>query len=82
MGTLITSSMPINMSNEETMIVYFHASLWTDPYTELQDYPKLKAAILTIGILILSIGNLMLYGIVLFERFGGDPQKRSILNQV
>jgi hypothetical protein len=76
-------NLQFTMSHMETFVVYFNASLWKDPYDEIHEYPELKAVILwPISILILIIGNLMLFGIIMFERYGGDPLKRSILNQV
>jgi hypothetical protein len=66
----------------ETFVIYFNASLWKDPYEKIYDHPELTVVIWFIGFLNIIVGNLMLLGIILFERFGGDPQKRSILNQV
>ena len=56
--------------------------IWTDHYLQLKGY--LTAKIL-LGLLILFIlaGTTVLYGgMVLFEKFGGDSQKRGLLNQI
>ncbi len=55
---------------------------WTDPYSILEENPWLKACVGTLLVGALVVGTPLLLGITLFERFGGDPQKRGVLNQV
>ncbi len=53
---------------------------WQDPYNDLGLWMKI-----VLGIYILFtwfVGTLLSAVIVLFEHYGGDPQKRGLLNQV
>ncbi len=54
---------------------------WIDPYNlENRKWPKY--IIVTFGLTLLLIGTILQFGIAFFEKYGGDPQKRSVINQV
>ncbi len=55
---------------------------WTDPYSIIQG--TLSGQILMVFVLtaILVSGTMLHLGIMFYEKFGEDPQKRSLLNQV
>ncbi len=55
---------------------------WTDPYGYVYDRPWLRFLMGLLVIVISGFGSVLVWGLVMFERFGGDPQKRGILNQV
>ena len=46
------------------------------------DSPTIKAITVTIYFLVIPIGCLLHFLVIHYEQFGGDPQKRSILNQI
>ena len=46
----------------------------------LKIYQKIIGVIVWFSIMIL--GNSMLYGLIQFEKYGGDPLKRRIIDQV
>ena len=41
-----------------------------------------KVVLVTIWIVIQVPGNLMLFGLIHFDKFGGDPLKRRMIDQV
>ena len=41
-----------------------------------------KVVLVTIWIIIQVPGNLMLFGLIHFDKFGGDPLKRRMIDQV
>lgn len=51
-------------------------------YQEVYDDWKLKATVMTVSIALLAIGNVLWIGIIQYEKFGGDPQKRSLANML
>ncbi len=53
---------------------------WTDPYDSLNDGVKIAIGIL-VGIMLI-FGPIMILGMLSFEKYGEDPQKRGLLNQV
>ncbi len=53
---------------------------WNDPYDDLNFPVRIALVILICSSL--CIGTILLVGIVMFERNGGDPQKRGFVNQV
>lgn len=52
-----------------------------DLYQEPQRF-WLKSGIITISIIIQVLGNALCACIIAYEKYGGDPQKRTILNQL
>ena len=55
---------------------------WSDPYRYLDGFTKTKYSILVSSIAYMIIGTLVIFCVIAFERYGGDPQKRSIQNQI
>ncbi len=55
---------------------------WTDPYRTLDDSPFFKVGIGLAIMVLLSVGTCFTLGIALFEKWGGDPQKRGLSNQL
>ncbi len=55
---------------------------WTDPYSHLNGHYWIKILIGMSQILALAVGSGLNAGIIHFERYGGDPMKRGVLNQV
>ncbi len=53
---------------------------WIDPYFTLN--LKSKSILASYIVIVLLIGTLLNVGIVSFERYGADPQKRGLTNQV
>ena len=53
---------------------------WTDPYDNLNFWTRVVIGILTPTLLV--IGSVLLLGMISFERYGEDPQKRGLQNQV
>ncbi len=53
---------------------------WNDPYNKLS--VGVQAGLGVFIILILVIGSVILLGIIHFERYGADPQKRGLSGQV
>ncbi len=53
--------------------------LWTDPFLSVSFGVKVTTAI--VGIFALCFGTVSHCLVISFERFGGDPQKRSLINQ-
>lgn len=51
-------------------------------YDEIYDDWKLQAVTIVIALVLLAIGNVLWIGIIQFEKFGGDPQKRSLANML
>ncbi len=63
-----------------SMISELELRLWTDYLLDLPLGAKIVAGCGTVGLLVPGI---ILHGLViLFERNGGDPQKRGLNNQV
>ena len=54
---------------------------WIDPYCYVYNRPWLRFLMGLLVIVISVFGTGLVWGLVMFERFGGDPQKRGILNQ-
>jgi hypothetical protein len=52
------------------------------PHTHVFEATSIKLAISLIFFLNLFIGNILWAGIIHFEKYGGDPQKRSITNRL
>ena len=52
------------------------------PIESLYGDPIIRALGVTFHGIILVIGSLLWFGVIHFERFGGDPQKRSISNHI
>ena len=52
------------------------------PIESLYEDPIIRALGITFHGTILVIGSLLWFGIIHFERFGGDPHKRSISNHI
>ena len=55
---------------------------WIDPYSSIQETLLYQIGIAGVIFIILAIGIPLNLGIMVFEKFGDDPQKRSVLNQV
>ncbi len=56
--------------------------VWQDPYAIVYNNLWLK---LILGVFVISItitGTLLVMGLISYEKFGGDPQKRGIFNQL
>ena len=51
-------------------------------FVEAFDTPTLKVVTLMIYFLLVPIGCLLHFLVIHYEQFGGDPQKRSIFNQI
>ena len=51
-------------------------------FVEAFDTPPLKVVTLIIYFLLVPIGCLLHFLVIHYEQFGGDPQKRSIFNQI
>ena len=54
---------------------------WVDPYLTVHQTVWLQILVSIVLVLVLVIGIAMNLGIMVYERFGEDPQKRSIQNQ-
>ncbi len=55
---------------------------WSDQYSSLNHNPWIQTLLAIYVAFTLICGTCLLSGICLFERFGGDPQKRNLQNQV
>ncbi len=55
---------------------------WKDPYEYVYDGFVLRTVLAVLICVVTAIGTILYLGLISFERFGGDPQKRGILNQV
>ncbi len=55
---------------------------FVDPYTLLDGQIVFKAFVGIYYLLSLATGTLLQVGIISYEKFGGDPQKRGLRNQV
>ena len=55
---------------------------WKDPYSLLDDCCVIKTVLASLILFKLVIGSYLLIVATLFERYGGDPQKRGLMNQV
>ncbi len=55
---------------------------FVDPYSLLENQLFVRIGIGVYFSLILTIGTFLHIGIISYEKFGGDPQKRGIQNQV
>ncbi len=70
----------------ETTLVFLNLTNldldWTDPYNQLNGNHGVKAMIITFQSISLMAWTVLAFGIISHERFGGDPQKRGLLNQV
>ncbi len=56
--------------------------LWTDPYSVLDGQVWIKVLIVVSQSLVLICGTGLYLGLLCHERFGEDPKKRGLLNQV
>ncbi len=56
--------------------------LWSDPYKMLDGKVGFQWTLAIYVISVLIIGSLILLGMIIYEREGGDPQKRGLKNQV
>ncbi len=55
---------------------------WKDPYDVLDGKVGAKVGIVLFQLIILCFGTMVDLSVIMFERYGEDPQKRGILNQV
>ena len=55
---------------------------WTDPYSEFDGYVWLKVSLTACIALFTFLGTVVNCAIICYERNEGDPQKRSLLNQI
>ncbi len=55
---------------------------WTDPYDQLDGHIAVTVSIVSYQAVCLLLWTIMGLGIVSYERFGEDPQKRGLSNQV
>ena len=80
---LVKFQAPSSEMNETDPIKITDVNLnWQDPYTGLDGHVVAKAGILLLCPVYLVIGTMLVTGLISFERHGGDPQKRSLHNQV
>ena len=68
------------MNNSSVLVKESEFSTIEKPIQSLYEDPIVRALGSTFHGIILMIGSLLWFGIIHFERFGGDPQKRSISN--
>ncbi len=55
---------------------------WSDPYKYLDGQIGLKVFLTLYGCFVLSAGTFMSGILICYEKFGGDPMKRGLSNQV
>ncbi len=55
---------------------------WHDPYDLVAESVWLQILLLSIILIVLILGTVLHGSIILYEHFGGDPQKRGLVNQV
>ena len=55
---------------------------WADPYDQLDGQLWIKSGIMVFQVCCLLIWTILGIGMVSYERFGEDPQKRGLGNQV
>ena len=56
--------------------------LWNDTYSPIEFSNSEKIMFLMEWFIIQVFGNALLLGLIEFDRFGGDPLKRRIIDQV
>ena len=56
--------------------------LWNDTYSPIEFSTGEKIMFLMEWFIIQVFGNALLLGLIEFDRFGGDPLKRRIIDQV
>ncbi len=55
---------------------------WRDPYNLVSEHVWLKMLLPSLIVIVLMVGTVLHGGIILYERFSGDPRKRGLVNQV
>ncbi len=55
---------------------------WSDPFNIFDDYLWIKIIQISVPIMSLVLGNALLLGMISYEKYGEDPQKRGLLNQI
>ncbi len=55
---------------------------WSDPYRTMDGSPWIKVGVTLAVIVILTSGSMLSLGVALYEKWGGDPHKRGLSNQV
>ncbi len=55
---------------------------WRDPYNLVSEHFWLKIMLPSLIVSVLIVGTVLHGGIILYERFSGDPRKRGLVNQV
>ena len=65
--------------NSTTTIIDIY---WTDPYSVIQETLWCQILMAVVLLLLLVTGTFLHLGIMFYEKFAEDPQKRSLLNQV
>ena len=55
---------------------------WADAFSQLDDHLELKVCLGLLLIVSMIVGTFLHGGMIVFERFEGDPRKRGLLNQL
>ncbi len=55
---------------------------WSDPANVFSDYMWMKVIQVCVSVLVLILGTALILGMISFEKYGEDPQKRGLLNQL
>ncbi len=55
---------------------------WSDPFEVFNDYLWIKIIQVAVPTLVLIIGTVLLLGMISYEKYGEDPQKRGLFNQL
>ena len=55
---------------------------WSDPFDIFNDYPCIKVIQVVVSIIVLILGTCLLLGMISYEKYGEDPQKRGLFNQI
>ena len=70
------------MNNSSLLVQESAFTVKETPIESLYEDPIIRILGIVFHGIILVIGSLLWFGIIHFERFGGDPQKRSISNYI